>query len=91
VKSERLVVLMTPEDKRALTNRAKALDVSVAELLRRVARGESSGPDEATLAKLAKELHKSVKESRAALRLALADSEATLLQLRGHRKSKQEA
>ena len=91
MKSERLVVLMTPEDKRALTNRAKALDVSVAELLRRVARGEGIGPDEAILAKLAKELHKSVKESRAALRSALAESEATLAQFREHRKSRQAA
>lgn len=91
MKSERLVILVTPEDKRALTDRAKALDVSVAELLRRVARGEGSGPNEATLAMLAKELHKSVKESRAALRAALAESEATLLQLRGRRKTKQAA
>jgi len=91
VKTERLVILVTPEEKRALADRAKALDVSVAELLRRSARGPGSGADEATLAVLANELQKAVRESRAALRAALAEAEATLSQISGRRKARRVA
>lgn len=89
MKTERLVILVTPEEKRAIARRAKALDVSVAELLRRSAQGAGAGADEASLAVLARELHKAVKESREALRVALAEAEATLAQIgkrRGERR-----
>jgi len=77
MKTQRLVILVTPEEKRAIARRAKALDVSVAELLRRSAQGFGAGADEATLAALASELQKAVKESRAALRIALAEAQST--------------
>ncbi|OGA14368.1 MAG: hypothetical protein A3D95_04135 [Betaproteobacteria bacterium RIFCSPHIGHO2_12_FULL_69_13] len=91
MKTERVVILMTPEQKRAIAHRAKALDVSVAELVRRSAEGFGSGADEATLAALAAELHGAVKESRAALRAAIGEAEATLAQLGRRRKDRQAA
>lgn len=86
MKTERLVILVTPEQKRALAVRAKALDLSVAELVRRSAEGLRPGADEQVLSSLADELQRSVRESRAALRAALAETQATLAQLgRGRR------
>ena len=91
MKTERLVILVTPEQKRVIAERAKSLDVSVAELLRRSAEGYAEGADEATLALLAGQLQKAVKESRAALRVALAEAEATLAQLGRSRRQRRVA
>ena len=91
MKTERLVILVTPEQKRAIAQRAKSLDVSVAELLRRSAAGYTEGADDATLALLAGQMQRAVKESRAALRLALAEAETTLVQLGRSRRHKQVA
>ncbi|MCC6472840.1 MAG: hypothetical protein IT514_03750 [Burkholderiales bacterium] len=91
MRTERLVILVTPEEKRALAERAKAFDVSVGELLRRSAREPGSGADEPTLAALAAELRRAVKESRAALRAALTEAESTLSQLSARRKARRVA
>jgi len=92
MKTERLVILVTPEQKRALAHRAKALDLSVAELVRRSAEGVRPGAeDERALAALANELQRSVKESRVALRAALAETQATLAQLGKGRKERRAA
>ena len=91
MKTERLVILVTPEQKRALAHRAKALDLSVAELVRRSAEGLRPGADEHVLSALADELQRSVKESRAALRAALAETQATLAQLGKGRKERKAA
>jgi hypothetical protein len=89
VKTERLVIRVTREQKRALAHRAKALDLSVAELVRRSAEGLRLGADEQVLSALADELQRSVKESRAALRAALAETQVTLAQLgKGRRERK---
>ena len=85
MKTERLVILVTPEQKRALARRAKALDVSVAELLRRSTEGIGAGGNEQALLVLAGELQHAVRESRAALRAALSEAEATLRQISRHR------
>ena len=91
MKTERLVILVTPEQKRSLAHRAKALDLSVAELVRRSAEGLRPGVDEQTLSALADELQRAVKESRAALRLALAEAETTLAQLGKRRRERRVA
>lgn len=91
MKTERLVILVTPEQKRAIAHRAKALDVSVAELLRRSAEGFGTGADEALFTALASELQKAVRESRAALRGALAEAETTLAQIGRRRKERRAA
>ena len=91
MKTERLVILVTPEQKRALAHRAKALDLSVAELVRRSAEGLRPGADEQVLSALADELRRSVKESRAALRAALSEAQATLAQLSKRRRERKAA
>jgi hypothetical protein len=91
MKTERLVILVTPQQKRVISRRAKSLDVSVAELLRRSAEGYAQGADEATLALLAGQLHKAVKQSRAALRSALAEAGTTLEQLGRSRRQRRVA
>ena len=89
MKTERLVILVTPGQKRALARRARALDLSVAELVRRLAESPRPGADEQVLPALAYELQRSVKESRAALRAALAETQVTLAQLgKGRRERK---
>ena len=91
MKTERLVILVTPGQKRALAVRAKALDLSVAELVRRSAEGLRPGVDEQVLSSLAVELQRSVRESRLALRAALAETQATLAQLGKGRKERRAA
>ena len=91
MKTERLVILVTPEQKRALAHRAKALDLSVAELVRRSADGFRPGADEQALSALADELQRAVKESRAALRAALNETAATLAQLGKRRRERRAA
>jgi hypothetical protein len=87
MKTQRLVVLVTAEQKRALARRAKALDVSVGELLRRSSEG-ADARDLSALSALANELRASARESRAALRSALSEAEETLAQL-GRRRGRQ--
>ena len=91
MKTERLVILVTPEHKRTLARRAKALDVSVGELLRRSTEGIYGDGSEQALAVLASDLLKSARESRAALRAALSETQATLKQLRQRRRERRVA
>lgn len=91
MKTERLVVLVTPEQKRALARRARALDVSVGELLRRSAEGAGGSEGERTLVALARELQRAAKEGRAALRAALAEADETLRQVRAGREERRVA
>jgi hypothetical protein len=91
MKTERLVILVTPEQKRALARRAKALDVSVAELLRRSTGDAGAGGDEQVLSALAGELRRAVRDSRAALRAALSEAEVTLRQMSRRRRERRAA
>jgi len=45
----RVVVMMTPDEKRALEGRARALDMTPSEFVRRVSRSRDSGVDEGLL------------------------------------------
>lgn len=64
VKTERLAILVTSGQKRALVRRAKALDLSVAEFVCRLAEGFRPDADDQVLVALASELNQSAKESR---------------------------
>lgn len=88
MKTERLAILVTSRQKRALVRRAKALDLSVAEFVCRLAEGFRPDAGDQMLAALASELKRSVKESRAALRSALAEVKATLAQMQTRRASR---
>ena len=88
VKTERLAILVTSGQKRAIVRRAKALDLSVAEYVYHFAEGFRPDADNQALAALASELKRSVKESRAALRSAQAEVKATLAQMQTRRPSR---
>ena len=60
-------------------------------MLRRSAAGYAEGADDVTLALLAGQMHRAVKEGRAALRAALAEAETTLAQLGRSRRQKRVA
>jgi hypothetical protein len=85
--TERLVVLMTPEDKSAVENKAAALGLKTAEFVRRAA--AAYDPEEAAslvqLAALAADLKRSNQEAGEALDRALASVEETRRQLESHR------
>jgi hypothetical protein len=85
---KKIVIPVTPGQKRVLVRRAKALDLSVAEFVCHLAEGFRLGADDQILAALASELKRSAKENRAALRSALAEVKATLAQLQTRRASR---
>ena len=91
MKTERLVILVTPRQKRVLARRARALRLSVAELLRRSSEGLGAGESEDLLVALAGELRTSVRESRAALRAALSETKVTLEQFGKRREERRVA
>src|SRR5574342_1178214 len=86
MKTERMTVLVTPEQKSAILARANRLGLSVGEMVRRAV--ESYEPaaagateDEVVLNALADELFAAAKSARAALNEANREIQATLQQL----------
>jgi hypothetical protein len=74
MKTERLVILLSPEEKQAITGKAKALKLSAGEMVRRAV--ENYRPDddeESILGALADELINAAAESRALLEEALKE------------------
>lgn len=74
MKTERLVILLSPEEKQAITGKAKALKLSAGEMVRRAV--ESYHPDaveESLLGALADELKNSAAESKTSLEEALKE------------------
>ena len=74
MKTERLVILLSPEEKQAITGKAKALKLSAGEMVRRAV--ENYRPDadeESLLCTLADELKHAAVESRAVLADALRE------------------
>lgn len=91
MKTERMTVLVTAEQKSAILARAERLGLSVGEMVRRAV--ETYDPsaareteDEVVLNAVADELLSAAKTARAALREANREVEATLQQLAKHRK-----
>ena len=74
MKTARMTILVTPEQKASINKRAKQLKLSAGEVIRRAVDGYSSTlEDEAALSALAYELEHSVKQARGALREALSE------------------
>jgi len=78
MKTERLVVLLTPEQKRVIVGRAKSLNLSAGEVIRRSVESYRPNEEEALLEALAGELERSVRETRKALGSARAEVRQTL-------------
>jgi hypothetical protein len=74
MKTERLTVRVTAQEKREIAQRAKALNLSIAEMIRRALNGgDMSGQDQAALDALADELERNADELRQAVRETLEE------------------
>lgn len=78
MKTERITILLTPQQKEVIQAKAKRHKLSAGEVVRRAVEGYQTETDEAMLAALAEELERSVKEARVALKAALAETRETL-------------
>lgn len=86
MKTERMTVLVTPEQKAAILARAASLGLSAGEMVRRAVESyepsaASAAEDEVVLNALADELFAAAKSARAALNEANREIQATLEQL----------
>ncbi|MBI2296545.1 MAG: hypothetical protein HYU76_11085 [Betaproteobacteria bacterium] len=77
-KLERMVVLVTPAQKRSIVSRAKARRLSMGEMVRRSVESYRSEEDTALLERLVKELETSSRDAMRALREAEAEVRKTL-------------
>jgi hypothetical protein len=78
VKTERMTILVTPDQKKAIAAKADALRLSVGEVVRRaVSDYEPDREDEVILEALASELSEAAGEARKALQEALAELKKT--------------
>jgi hypothetical protein len=86
LKTERLTVLVSPEEKATLHARAEALSISTGEMIRRAALAyrpsDQAAESEIVLEALADELIAAAKEARQALNSAEKELRATLRTLR---------
>jgi len=83
MKTERMTILLTPQQKHAINVKAQRLNLSAGEVVRRAVEQYRENEDEALLAALADELERSVREARAALKTALEETRGTLEHLAG--------
>ena len=86
MKTERLVILVTPEQKQAIMARAKSLNMSAGEIIRRSVEDYRPNEEEAVLTALADELERSAKQTRKALTAARGELRQTLDYLAARRK-----
>lgn len=93
MKTARMTILLTPEQKATIHARAESLGVSTGEMVRRAvesygrAASESPSESEAVLNALADELFVAAKEARSALAAATRDVQATVKQLAKQREA----
>jgi hypothetical protein len=91
MKSERMTILVTPEQKAAILARAERLGVSAGEMVRRAVESYDSAAgsdeDQAVLDALAEELFAAAEAARTALREANEELQSTLKQLAQRREA----
>lgn len=75
--TERIVVQVTPVQKKAIANTAKRLGINVSELMRQAAQGFTPAEDEQEILALVERVNRSTQEANAALDDALAFIEAS--------------
>lgn len=73
-----MTILLKSQQKEVIQAKAKNLNLSAGEVVRRAVEGNQAGGDEALLSALAEELARSVKEARAALKSARAATRKTI-------------
>lgn len=78
MKTERMTILVTPDQKRAITALAKKLKLSAGEVIRRAVEGYRPNEEEMVLNALADELDRAVKEARKSIKEALHETQRTL-------------
>ena len=78
MKTERMVILVTREQKATIATKAKQLNLSAGEIVRRAVDTYRPNDDELLLNALADELGRSVRDSRKALKEALNEVNKTL-------------
>lgn len=89
MKTERMTVLVTPAQKQAIAAKAKKLNVSAGEVVRRAVESYRHNDEELVLNALADELDRAVKEARHALKDALGETRRTLEHFAAKTKSEQ--
>jgi hypothetical protein len=88
MKTERMIVLVTPEQKAAILTRAQSLGLSAGEMVRRAVESyEPTRADEAALDALGMALQAAAKDARKALAAATRELGITLDQLGRKRRS----
>ncbi len=91
MKTERMTILVTPAEKAAIAGRAKQLNISAGEVIRRAVEVYQPADDsEAILSGLADELQKAAREARRAMTDARRELDETLRCLSLKRSSKRE-
>ncbi len=79
MKTARLTILVTPEQKTAIAKRAKSLNISAGDLLRRAVETYKADDDhETVLNALADNLHRAAKEARRAMKDSLIEVQRSL-------------
>ena len=88
MKTERMTILVTPAQKQANATKARKLNVSAGEIIRRAVESYRHNDEEIVLAALADELDRSVKEARHALKDALTETRRTIAHFAAKPKSR---
>lgn len=92
MKTERMTILLTPAEKTAIADRARQLDLSAGEVIRRaVLVYQPTGESEAVLSGLADELQRAAKEARRAMAEARKELDETLRYFSSKRAAKKNA
>ena len=78
MKTERMTIVVTPGQKRAITAQAKKLKLSAGEVIRRAVENYRPNEEEMGLNALGDELDRAVKGTRKAIKEALAETQRTL-------------
>ena len=87
MRTERLTILVSPEEKAAITARARELGMSVGETLRFAfqAAGQAS-PDDAFLEAFVADVEQTMEQTQARIDAALTSTEAIIAELRATRR-----
>lgn len=89
MKTERMTILVTPAQKQAIATKARKLNLSAGEIIRRAVESYRHNDEEIVLNALADELERAVKEARHALKDALGETRRTIEHFAAKSKSEQ--